>query len=98
MYSQIKEVFQYMLSLHSANTHEMKAAKDTLDNVIVQRLLKQQNLCLDKGYDFSEIERESTKTRRYIAHIRHTGEGRLKDKVSCKKIGCRNNKFTAQQI
>ena len=55
----------------------MKAAKDTLDSVIVQRPLKQQNLSLDKGYDFSEIERESTKRRRYIAHIRHRGEGRL---------------------
>ena len=32
-----------------ANTHDMKAAKDTLDSVITQRPLKQQNhLCLDK--------------------------------------------------
>jgi putative transposase len=60
----------------SANTHDMKAATDTLHNVIVQRPLNQQNLCLDKGYDFLEIERESLK-RRYIAHIRHRGEERL---------------------
>ena len=53
----------------AANTHDMKAAvTDTLDSVIVERLLKKQNLCLDKGYDFPEIERESTK-RRYIPHI-----------------------------
>jgi transposase len=32
----------------SANTHDMKAVKDTLDNVIVERPLKKQNLCLDK--------------------------------------------------
>jgi putative transposase len=32
-----------------ANTHDMKAAKDTLDSVRVKRPLKQQNLCLDKG-------------------------------------------------
>src|SRR5256714_15477914 len=51
----------------------MKAATDTLDNVIVERPLKKQNLCLDKGYDFPEIERESIK-RRYISHIRHRGE------------------------
>jgi putative transposase len=57
----------------AANTHDMKAATDTLDSVVVERPLKKQNLCLDKGYDFPEIERESIK-RRYISHIRHRGE------------------------
>ena len=57
----------------SANTHDMKAATETLDSVIVERPLKKQNLCLDKGYDYPEIERESTK-RRYMPHIRHRGE------------------------
>jgi len=28
----------------------MKAATETLDSVIVERPLKKQNLCLDKGY------------------------------------------------
>jgi putative transposase len=50
----------------------MKAATETLDSVIVERPLKKQNLCLDKGYDYPEIERESTK-RRYVPHIRHRG-------------------------
>ena len=59
----------------SANTHDMKAAKDTLDSVITQRPLKQQNLCLDKGYDYLEIEIESIK-RRYVPHIRHRGENK----------------------
>jgi putative transposase len=54
----------------SANTHDMKAAKDTLDSLTVKRPLKKQNLCLDKGYDYPEIERESIK-RRYVPHIRH---------------------------
>ena len=49
----------------SANTHDMKAATDTLDNVIVDRPLKKLNLCCDKGYDFPQIGRESSK-RRYI--------------------------------
>ena len=57
----------------SANIHDMKAATETLDSVIVERPLKKQNLCLDKGYDYPEIERESTK-RRYLPHIRHRGE------------------------
>ena len=51
----------------------MKAAKDTLDSVIIQRPLKQQNLCLDKAYDCLEIERESIK-RRYFVRIRHREE------------------------
>ena len=43
----------------TANTHDMKAPTETLDSVIVERPLKKQNLCLDKGYDYPEIERES---------------------------------------
>src|SRR6478672_11073285 len=57
----------------SANTHDMKATTETLDSVIVERPLKKQNLCLDKGYDYPETERESTK-RRYVPHIRHRAE------------------------
>ena len=67
----------------------MKAATETLDNVIVERPLKKQNLCLDKGYDYPEIERESTK-RRYVPHIRHRGEKRI-DKAKIlfsKEMGC----------
>ena len=50
----------------------MKAATETLDRTVVKRPLNKQNLCLDKGYDYPEIERESTK-RRYMPHIRHRG-------------------------
>jgi hypothetical protein len=50
----------------------MKAATETLDRTVVKRPLNKQNLCLDKGYDYPEIERESTK-RRYVPHIRHRG-------------------------
>ena len=56
----------------AANTHDMKAETETLDRTVVKKPLNKQNLCLDKGYDFSEIERESTK-RRYLPHIRHRG-------------------------
>ena len=48
-----------LLSLQSANTHDMKAATETLDRQMVKRPLNKQNLCLDKGYDYPEIERES---------------------------------------
>jgi len=56
----------------AANTHDMKAATETLDRTVVKRPLNKQNLCMDKGYDYPEIERESTK-RRYVPHIRHRG-------------------------
>ena len=81
----------------SANTRDMKAAKDTLDRVIVQRPSCKQNLCLDKGYDFSEIEREVIKRRHYtyLSQRRRSSE---KDKILLfsKEKGCRKNKFVAQ--
>jgi len=74
------------VTITSANTHDMKAATDTLDNVIVKRPLCKQNLCLDKGYDSSEIEREVIK-RKYITHIRHRGEekGLIKTRHSARR-------------
>jgi putative transposase len=63
----------------------MKDATDTLDSVVVvERPLKKQNLCLDKGYDFPEIERESIK-RRYVPYIRHRGEVLMKVKYSARR-------------
>ena len=44
-----------------------------MDNVVVKRPSDKQNLCLDKGYDFSEIEREVIR-RKYIMHIRQRGK------------------------
>ena len=62
----------------AANTHDMKAAISVLDNIEVKRPSskinkKKQNLCLDKGYDFQEIEKEVIK-KGYLPHIRHRGE------------------------
>lgn len=49
--------------------HDMKAAVETLDRIVVKRprprKYRKQNLCLDKGYDFPEIAREVFK-RRYV--------------------------------
>jgi hypothetical protein len=50
----------------------MKATTDTLDNVVVKRP-SDKEFGLDKGYDFSEIEREVIK-RRYMPHIHYRGE------------------------
>lgn len=58
----------------AANTHDMKAAVRTLDNVVLKKGPKgTQNLCLDKGYDFPQIEYDSV-NRGYAPHIRHRGE------------------------
>src|SRR5215210_6287609 len=60
----------------AANTHDMKAAIKTIDGILIKRRRissQKQNLCLDKGYDFQEIEHESIK-RYYIPHIRQRGE------------------------
>jgi putative transposase len=68
-----------------ANVHDMKATTATLDNVVVKRPAPTpyhpQHICLDKGYDFPEIEREVVR-RKYIPHIRHRGEN-LDDIVKC---------------
>ena len=77
----------------SANTHDMKAATDTLDSVVVERSLKKQNLCLDKGYDFPEIEKESINRRVHPAYpSQRRREKRIdKDRIHGKEMGCRKN-------
>jgi putative transposase len=56
----------------------MKAAINTLDNIVVKRpshkmCKMSQNLCPDKEYDFQEIHNEDIK-KGYYLHIRHRGE------------------------
>ena len=65
------------ITVTGANIHGMKAATATLDSRAVQRprptLENPQHLCLDKGYDFPEIE-AAVRRRQYIPHLRHRGE------------------------
>jgi transposase len=65
------------VAITGANCHDMKAATQTLDSLVVRRPRptagQPQNLCLDKGYDYPEIE-AAARLRRYIPHIRHRGE------------------------
>lgn len=72
----------------AANTHDMKSAAKTLDNIVIIKRRRReriqassssktiQNLCLDKGYDSQEIKYEAIK-RGYVPHIRHRGEESL---------------------
>jgi putative transposase len=65
------------VTVTAANLHDMKACFTTLDSVIVARPEPQpyhrQHLCLDKGYDYPEIE-AGVRERNYEPHIRRRGE------------------------
>lgn len=51
--------------------------RDTIDSIVIQRPAptpeKPQHLCLDKGYDYSDI-REFVHSMRYTAHIKARGQ------------------------
>ena len=65
------------VAVDGANRHDMKLARQTLENILVKRprptKKKKQGICLDKGYDFEEI-RELVKEFGFTAHIRSRGE------------------------
>lgn len=65
------------LAVAGANRHDMKLAKETLENIEIKRpkatLKKRQNLCLDKGYDYDEV-RELACEFGFTEHIRSRGE------------------------
>ena len=62
----------------AANTHDMNAAINKLNNIVVKRpsykmCKPKQNLCLNKGYDFQGIENSVIK-KGYLPYIRHREE------------------------
>jgi putative transposase len=71
--------------ISGANVHDMKTLEETLDGIVIKRprpmFYHPQHICLDKGYDYPEIERAVIK-RKYISHIRHRGED-PKDTAKC---------------
>ena len=85
----------------------MKATTETLDCIVTKRpppkkkKQQQQNLCLDKGYNYPEIEQEVVK-RGYVPHISQRGEGKKSVKKRrhhpTRRWVDRKNKFMAQQI
>jgi len=64
------------LSVSGANTHDMKLAEPTLESIPIERpkptRRKPQNMCLDKGYDFAEID-ELVEAWGYTGHIARRG-------------------------
>ena len=65
------------LAVDGANRHDMKLARQTLEDLVPPRprpsLAEPQGLCLDKGYDFDEV-REIVAEFGFTAHIRSRGE------------------------
>lgn len=75
------------LALDGANRHDCKLVVATLRSVPVRRprrraLAKgaQQNLCLDKGYDFAQVRRD-VRRYGYKPHVRSRGEERRRCKT-----------------
>lgn len=68
------------LAVDSANRHDMKLTKSTLNSIVIDRpkptKTKPQNICLDKGYDYPEVD-EIVEKFGYTAHISRRGEPQL---------------------
>jgi putative transposase len=65
------------LAIHGANRNDFKMARETLENIPVNRPeptpRAPQNLCLDKGYDYDEV-RDLADEFNFTAHISCRGE------------------------
>ncbi|WP_420844308.1 transposase [Leptospira mayottensis] len=64
------------ITLTGANVHDKHGVKDTLNSILIfsgKRRKKPKHLCLDKGYDFQDIE-VLIKRRNIQSHIRKKGE------------------------
>jgi hypothetical protein len=83
----------------------MKTLEETLDSVVIKRPRRRtfyhpQHICLDKGYDYPEIEKAVIK-RKYIPHIRHRGRRepeRYCEMPSTEKVGRRKKCVMDQPI
>jgi len=70
------------VAVDGANRHDKKLVKGTLDAIIVERPSPddvEQNMCMDKGYDFPDIK-ELVEEYGYTAHIRSRGEEKKEKK------------------
>ena len=73
-----KEGIPLSAVMSSANTHDIKAVTDVIDNTVVKRPSqpkshdkkrnKHHHLCLDKAYDSKSVKQEIIK-RGYVPHI-----------------------------
>ncbi|ENO64161.1 transposase, IS4-like family protein, partial [Leptospira borgpetersenii serovar Mini str. 201000851] len=92
------------ITLTGANVHDKHGVKDTLNSILIfsgKKRKKPKHLCLDKGYDFKDIE-ASIKRRNIRSHIRKKGEkpliGKYKGKSRrwvVKRTNSWHNRFRA---
>ena len=71
------------VAISAANVHDKRAAIPTLDAIVIRHHRQPRrplNLCLDKGYDFPDID-AAVRRRKIRPHIRHRGES----KRSCRR-------------
>ncbi len=65
------------VAVDGANRHDMKMVESTLEAIVIERPTpteeKPQNLCMDKGYDYPQVQ-ELVEKWGYTAHIRSRGE------------------------
>lgn len=62
--------------ISGANVHDKWLVRQTLDSVVLRGSRgprRPKNLCLDKGYDYADVE-TVVRSRRIIPHIRRRGE------------------------
>jgi putative transposase len=71
--------------ISGANRHDMKLALATMDDIVIKcpKGVKQ-NMCMDKGYNFPQIER-GVRKRGYADHTRHRGEEVVRKTHSAKR-------------
>lgn len=66
------------VAISAANVHDKRAAIPTLDAIVIRHRRgprRPLNLCLDKGYDFPDID-AAVRRRKIRPHIRHRGESK----------------------
>jgi len=66
-----------------ANRHDKMLVKETLDGIIIERPSPDnviQNICMDKGYDYPDID-ELVEEYGYTTHIRRRGEEKIEKKI-----------------
>src|ERR1700730_4836134 len=95
------------VAVAGANRHDMKLAEPTLENIVIERpkptKKHPQNMCMDKGYDFPEIDELVAEW----GYTRHTLRGEAstnprekgKDpRVSSAKMGRREDTFMVEPV
>lgn len=86
------------VAVDGANRHDKMLVTETLDGIIIERPSHDnviQNICMDKDYDYPDIE-ELVEEYGYTTHIRRRGEEKIEKEIpghKARKMGCRKDSF-----